>query len=72
MRPVIAGAAVGLLAAIAGGRSLQALLFHVTPGDVPTFVSVSGAIIGSALVACLIPAARAARIDPSITLRGEY
>jgi putative ABC transport system permease protein len=71
MRPVIAGAMVGLLAAAGGARVIQSMLFGVTPNDVLTFAVALGVIASAALMACLVPAIRATRIDPAITLRTE-
>ena len=52
------------------GRSSE-LLFAVTPTDLPTYVVVSALLLGAALVACWIPARRAARIDPQVALHAE-
>ena len=68
-------AGVGLLlggaAALAGGRILQALLFQVEPTDVPTFFTVSVAMLGVATVAAAIPAWRASRKAPADVLSAE-
>jgi putative ABC transport system permease protein len=50
---------------------MTSLLFGVTPTDVTTFVLVSITLSLVALVACLIPARRAARVDPLVALRYE-
>ena len=47
------------------------MLYEVTPTDTATYAAVSVLLMGSALVACWIPARRAARIDPQIALRCE-
>jgi putative ABC transport system permease protein len=60
-----AGAALGLT------RVLKTLLYGVTPTDPGTFAVSAAALAGVALLACLIPAARASRIDPAIALRNE-
>jgi predicted permease len=62
---------VGLPAAIAAARFLRSMLFGVTPGDALTYgVAISG-ILAVALIASLIPARRAASVDPMVALRQE-
>jgi predicted permease len=67
----IAGAAVGLVVALIVSRSMAGLLYGVRPTDPLTFVSVALLLVGVALLACYIPARRAIRVDPMITLRHE-
>lgn len=71
MRLVLAGAAIGLIGAWAVTRLMQGLLYGVTPGDPVTFLAVTALLSGAALLACYIPALRAARIDPMAALRYE-
>jgi putative ABC transport system permease protein len=52
-------------------RLLKALLFHVTPTDLATFIGVSGILLCAGWIASYIPARRAARIDPQLALRCE-
>ncbi|MDQ6886049.1 MAG: ABC transporter permease [Gemmatimonadota bacterium] len=66
-----AGVVIGLLAALALSRLIGSLLFGVTATDVTTYVAVSGALTVVALAACMIPARRAAGVDPLVALRGE-
>jgi predicted permease len=66
---VAIGGAVGLLAAVLAARLLRALLFEITPADPVTHAAVAIVLGASALVACLVPAQRATRIDPLIALR---
>ena len=66
-----AGALAGLLAAAAASRILESFLFGVTPYDHLTFVAAPLSLAAVALVACWLPARRAARIDPMDTLRAE-
>jgi putative ABC transport system permease protein len=71
MRLVGVGVAVGIGAALALTRYMSSLLFGVGATDTLTFVSVSGAMLGVALLACFLPARRAAGVDPALTLREE-
>ena len=65
------GIGIGIAGALASARVLSGLLFEVRPTDPLTFVIVSGFLGGVALLACYIPARRAARVDPMIALRHE-
>jgi predicted permease len=66
-----AGIAIGLAAAFGLGRFMQSLLFDVVATDPLTFVAVPLALGLVALVASYLPARRAARIDPTVSLRSE-
>ena len=67
----IMGIAVGLVAALGLTRTMNSLLFGVKPTDPPTFLWVLAMLLLVALSACLVPAARAMRIDPMTALRTE-
>jgi len=71
MTLVIAGVAIGVAGALALTRFLTTLLFGVTSTDTLTFVVVSMVLICVALIACLIPARRATKVDPLEALRYE-
>jgi predicted permease len=65
------GLAIGLGSALALTRVVSTLLYEVSATDPLTFVAVAIAVVGVALGACLIPARRAARVDPVVALRYE-
>jgi putative ABC transport system permease protein len=65
------GMAVGLPAAAAASGALTALLFGLSPLDPTTYAGVAGLVALIATVSCALPAWRATRVDPAITLRAE-
>lgn len=71
MRLTAVGVALGLVGAYALTRLMTSLLFGVTPTDITTFVLVPIALSLVAVVACLIPARRATRVNPLVALRYE-
>jgi putative ABC transport system permease protein len=66
-----AGLTIGLGASLGLTRFLKSQLFEVSVGDPATFVAVSVLLAGVALLACLVPARRATRVDPMVALRSE-
>jgi putative ABC transport system permease protein len=68
---VVAGAVLGLVAAAILSRWVSAQLFGVTGTDPLTYVTVTFAVVTSALLATWQPARQAARVDPAITLKSE-
>lgn len=69
--PVLAGVVVGTGGALSGTRALQSLLFEVTPYDPLTFVVVGLAFFAVSALAMLVPARRAATLDPVNALRND-
>ena len=68
---VLAGLALGVLGALAGGKVIQAQLYGVAPGDPVILLVVSGAVVVVALLASWLPARRAALVEPQAVLKGE-
>jgi ABC-type antimicrobial peptide transport system permease subunit len=62
---------LGLLLAAGASRALEAVLYDVSPTDGTTFTVMSFLLIVSAVLACLVPARRASRVDPMRALRCE-
>jgi putative ABC transport system permease protein len=69
MRLTMVGLVAGLIASFGLTRLLQAQLFNVKPTDPATLTAVAGFIAVIAFVACYVPAQRATRVDPMVTLR---
>jgi putative ABC transport system permease protein len=71
MKPVAFGVALGIAGAFALGRVLASLVFSVRPTDPFTFFAAAALLALIALLACMIPAYRATRVDPLAALRYE-
>ena len=71
MQVVAMGVGVGVVTALALTRLTVSLLFGVSASDPATFVVVCGVMLGIALAACLVPAARASGLQPAVVLRNE-
>ena len=67
----LAGIAVGLAAAVAAGRLIESLLYDVSPRDPVVFAVTAVTLFGVAILACWVPAFRAARISPVEALRSD-
>jgi ABC-type antimicrobial peptide transport system permease subunit len=66
---VLAGLALGLLGATLLSRLIERLLFGVPPTDPLTYAAVAILLLAVAAAACLLPARRAASVDPLVALR---
>lgn len=71
LKLVIFGIALGLTGAAAASRVIEVMLYDVSPLDPATYAGVVAVLTTVALLACAVPAWRAARIDPAITLRND-
>jgi putative ABC transport system permease protein len=71
LAPIGAGIGIGLGAALVLTRTIESLLFGVTPNDVVTFALVVLGLVLAAAVACVAPLVRATRVDPVAALRSE-
>jgi len=66
-----AGLLLGAMGTWALGRTFGSLLYDTSPTDPTTFAGVALLLLGVALLACLLPARRAARVDPMVVLRSD-
>jgi putative ABC transport system permease protein len=71
MTPAVLGVVVGIGASLWLTRYLTAVLFEVEPNDAVNYVVVTAVLAAVALLACLVPARRAMRVDPIAALRYE-
>jgi predicted permease len=71
LRPVLVGLVAGSLGAIFTSRLLGTLLFNVKPGDPSVLAMIAAALAGAAILASLVPARRATRVDPVQVLRAD-
>jgi len=71
LRVVSAGLAIGALVSLAAARWLEPLLYRVSPRDPLTYIAVVVVLLAAAVLACVAPARRAARVNPSEALRSE-
>ena len=71
LRPALYGLTLGLAASVGAVRLIQSMLYGTQPLDPAIFVSVAASLLIVAVLACLVPAWRASRIDPMQALRTE-
>ena len=69
--PILAGVLAGVAGSLASGRLLQQFLFEVNPGDPQVIGTIVAMLIGVGLLACWLPARRAAAIDPIVGVTGR-
>jgi putative ABC transport system permease protein len=71
MRLVLISVAIGLASSLVVTRLIAGLLYEVRPADPVTFAGIGLLLSAVALLACYLPARRATRVDPALTLRSE-
>jgi putative ABC transport system permease protein len=69
MTLALAGLLIGGVAAVAAARAMRTLFTDIGPGDPLSFAAAAGTLLIAALIACAVPALRAARMDPLAVLR---
>ena len=68
---MVVGLSVGLVIAAALARIVSSMLFGVSPADAPVYAAATAGMVVIAAAAVAMPALRALRVDPAITLREE-
>src|SRR5581483_7163054 len=68
---LVIGLAIGFAGSLAFARAISSQLYQLRPWDAPTLATVAGLLAIITLLACYIPARRAARVDPLVALRYE-
>jgi putative ABC transport system permease protein len=71
VRTVFVGVVIGIALALAGGRFVASMLYRTSSHDPMVLATVSIALLLVAVLACLVPAWRALRVDPASALRAE-
>jgi ABC-type antimicrobial peptide transport system permease subunit len=71
MRLALLGTGLGMAGAFGLTRLMSSLLYQVKPSDPVTFICVSALLMAVTLLACWLPARRAAKLDPIVALRYE-
>lgn len=70
-RLALAGLALGLAGALLVGRTMRGMLYGVGTIDLDAFAAVSIVLLATAILACYVPARRAAKVEPMVALRYE-
>jgi ABC-type antimicrobial peptide transport system permease subunit len=71
LRLLAAGTILGLIGAWVAGRAMQSVLFGVPALPVAALLGTAAVMTAVSLIACFIPARRAAKVDPMVALRAE-
>lgn len=71
LRVAVVGVAIGTAIALVAGRFIAPLLFNISPKDPSVFVVVTATLLATAILASVVPAWRATRVDPNVALRTE-
>jgi putative ABC transport system permease protein len=67
----VVGAAIGIVGARFATRLLEHMLYGTSPTDPASFVVGAFVLIGTAIVACLVPVRRAVAVDPLVSIRAD-
>ena len=70
-RPVLAGLAAGLVLSLIATPLLRRSLYGMSPFDPIAYLEIAAILLASSLAATWVPAVRATRVEPAVTLRGE-
>jgi putative ABC transport system permease protein len=71
MKPILLGVGIGFVVALALGRVVGSLIYGIRPTDPLTFLTVVSLLVAVGMLATIVPAYRAARVEPVRTLRDE-
>jgi predicted permease len=71
LRLLLAGLIIGFIGAVAMSRIIRSVLFGVTASDPVIYATVTLVLVAAAIVACWLPARKASRVNPIVTLRAE-
>jgi ABC-type antimicrobial peptide transport system permease subunit len=71
LKPILLGVGIGFAAALALGRVVSSLIYGVRPTDPLTFATVASLLVAVGVLATIVPAYRATRVEPVRTLRDE-